>query len=747
MRTQHFESVEALERALAADAKITSRWPARFILVEGLDAWKQVVQLLRARCVVIELSSFCDKDTLPYFGKVFADLEKYRDRNIVILPIGEVLRFAPNIVPVERLATLERVGKERIYIPILSASTLLAPKLKAVSRYEAGEAPETWSITGDGEISIIVAPFPTKSDCITIGGIKAYLHLWETSGAAQVLVVTQWVSSVNESWGSVQVRAYKTGYEIIASHTGNAGVLCREWGTNEQWAWLARDMGQHESFDECASRLLKVGVYDASRVYPHWEDSDKNLRWLIWLWTKLREPSNSVLGKAIGDTETVESLTESVCNIVFYTTLSLEDCRQRTWLLKALKVRAMPPSFWPLYEKTDNLDMRLSALTGISPRERKEIVITVCKLLKDNVPPDRWLPHLEANYPILAYYLSEFPLKEAELTSYMRLYARSKVCNEPLDGLFAMCEDWAREKELFKYPSRRNILEGASGTFVWEDGMGIEWAGPLYRLLTHPDSNLEVSLTVARANMPTTTRFNQGWASEDVPEREIDRIGHHYDYSYPDSLVRQLDFVQELAQRVHTMCQNHSQVIITADHGLTRFAAHGPSIPIPEGYSGDRLGRFVKPNTGFTQEVEDDKWLIEDRRLVLAVHGLFQGGAHVDREVHGGATPEEILVPVLIVRTRRADSPELKGHTAVVNLDPEGRGVLIVETSRPVAAARLVLHGLSIAGEAIGGNRWSFALEDIAPGICNGRLEYERGLLDKISFTAKQGLEKDDMGL
>lgn len=748
MNLAEFPSVEALLASLDEEAGSLARFPVRFILVGGLLAWRKLVEGLSKECRLLRLSTLCPgPDLLPQAGRLCALLEDAVEERLLVLPYGELLRLCPHLAPTTRLATWEAVGPRRVYVPVLGASEQLIDQLQRVARYRTGEC-AVWSVQGDGDVDVHVTPFTVRSQGrVVVEGVRAYLRLWEDDSPEQVLLVTSLAPQFQSRYSQFEFAVSPDAYAVLQSLIRLATVQ-REWGTEAQWEWLAREARPGEDLEKVAAHLLNLVQYNPPQLLATWQQLSAEHRWLAWLWARARPSGDSFADAVFHDAGSPEEVVEAACRAPLQRELTLAQLAERRKTLEQLNVRAMPAPFWRDLEAVPDALTRLKALLDLSSREREEIVRVVGELLACHTPDEEWLPYLEVSFPDLAAYLTSFPYSDPDVRQYMAAYVRSRVTDKADERLAGLSQRWAAEKELWRYPPRANVLaaaQEAGARTIWVDAMGMEWAGLLHALLNNEQT--EATLAIARADLPSSTPFNKGWVDDSRVERQLDKIAHDPEYSYPAALVHEIDWVRGFAREVGVACQTAPAVIITSDHGLTRFASVGARVRVPQGFEVHKLGRYAT-RTGGTSDIPDGlEWMVQQGALVLAGHCLFEGGSGVRGEVHGGATPEEALVPVVTVRLRVAARPKARLADSSLRLDPQGRGELRVELDAPVAGLRLVVGSRVFDGRRLDGNSWLVPIEGLKTGKHAGRLEYEKGTIGEITLQVSRGMTEDDMGL
>ncbi len=187
--------------------------------------------------------------------------------------------------------------------------------------------------------------------------------------------------------------------------------------------------------------------------------------------------------------------------------------------------------------------------------------------------------------------------------------------------------------------------------------MGVEYLA--YIVEAAKRRGLMVSVKVGRANLPTITSVNNQffyeWPKEHREKIEdLDEVKHKdkggYTYGpnnrYPIHLAQELIIISDAIDRAATelALRHYDKYIIASDHGASRLAVISG---IEEKYEtdtrGEHSGRCCKKFDNYDLEFATE----ENGFVVLANYGRFKGSRAANVEVHGGATLEEVIVPVI----------------------------------------------------------------------------------------------------
>lgn len=758
-------SLEELRRQLREEARGQARWPVRFLLVSGRARWRQVLELLQGEVTqIIRLSEFCQgDDTLPHLppGELAARLTAEPAGRTLLLPVGELLRLHEDLGGglVRSLATLEQPGWNRVYVPLWQAEDLLARQLRRVSRWQAGELPPVWILAGRSEeLQIILTPLPVQAPTgfATLQGLKAYLARWEEGAPAEskILVTTGYAQAARPVVGRVELRVCRRGYEVVQEFLAGADDLQEDWGTAALWDWLAREMLPGGTFPATAARLLNVRQYDFLEMLADWPAWPSEKRWLFWLWGKIQLPGHYAR-EVLDRSPSWEDVEESCWNGIFQQDIpwTRQILAERRTLLQKMQAGEPPASFWEQYEALTDPLKQLQALTGLSRQERLVAAALVQRLLQEERPRAAILEALETAFPELAWYLAPLPGVDATVGRYFDLYRQARLLDRPTAALCQLAEELAREDYLCRFEARHKILEEKrreAAAEVWLDGCGVEWLGFIEAFCRRHQIVPEIK--IARANLPSITAANRDWPDAATPRRDLDILAHSYDYQFPLSLVKALEWLKEQLLEILGRLAEVPAIILTGDHGLTRYRFHQErTIAPPPGAEVDRWGRCARIANVTPEIAASPDWRLEGGYISLKGYGRFQGGAGAVGEVHGGATLEETLVPVLVLRRPGVVAvPSVTLAEPLIRFDIHRTGTLseVRLDPDPGQVQLRTWDNRVIDGRRLGPGRYAFTLTDLQPGEFRVRFEAQGRVIGEHTVkVASTGITEEDMGI
>ncbi|MGV8073399.1 MAG: BREX-4 system phosphatase PglZ [Syntrophobacteraceae bacterium] len=269
-------------------------------------------------------------------------------------------------------------------------------------------------------------------------------------------------------------------------------------------------------------------------------------------------------------------------------------------------------------------------------------------------------------YPEAATYLNaDLVYGDEALEEYFRVYRELKMVGRVTPEFYERAKQAVPPSSV---PSRdemvqRYALDNGCAVLV-VDAMGAEWLPMLVALARERNIGVD-SIAVGGVHLPTTTRFNNiHWP--DVTRRlsdikRFDNIAHngaeaHEARSAEENLAAALDVIGgEVLRCVEEGLVRFERVLVTADHGSSRLA-------VLAWQSEPRLAQTLVCEAG--AEVSD--WRYRERAaqsecppeleetldgehwVVRGYNRLPKKGGGQGFELHGGATLEERLVPVVV---------------------------------------------------------------------------------------------------
>ena len=285
-------------------------------------------------------------------------------------------------------------------------------------------------------------------------------------------------------------------------------------------------------------------------------------------------------------------------------------------------------------------------LTDNTARERQEMIKAVQG--KEKIPSI-----LKKNYAAMNDYLTDFDFCDDEITEYFRRYKEIKLCSLNDENFKNHVKDLALSRPYNKFETRRAILDRAdkSAKLYWLDALGVEFLGYIQSRAIRLE--LSAKIEIARAELPTLTSQNKNFYEDRQGDKfnknsKLDEIKHSPEKnSSPIYIDEELKIIDEVLEEIKNSLVNHEaeKIILTSDHGSSRLAViYGRENKYKMNSAGEHSGRCCPVNE---MDEKPNCAAEENGYWVMADYDRFAGGRLASAEVHGGATLEEILVPVI----------------------------------------------------------------------------------------------------
>ncbi len=269
-------------------------------------------------------------------------------------------------------------------------------------------------------------------------------------------------------------------------------------------------------------------------------------------------------------------------------------------------------------------------------------------------------------YPEASMYLNaDFVFDDIALDEYFTEYRELKMAGFVTPDFYTKAKNVTTPNSI---QSRDAIVQRYASdnkcALLVVDAMGAEWLPMLIALAR--EQNLCVdSLEVGEGHLPTSTKFNKiHWpdTTRRLPDiKRFDNIAHngvemHEVRQAEENLAAALDVIgSEVFPRVWDGLSQFERVLVTADHGSSRLAALAwqseprlaQTLVCEDGGDVADWRYRERPTQGVCPpELEET---LDGRHWVMRGYDrLPKGGGGQGFELHGGATLEERLVPVVI---------------------------------------------------------------------------------------------------
>lgn len=631
----------------------------------NIKMYKQMLGHYDVGCYTIkDVSSFCMEEGLPVMDKLQHSLSKL-DSVIFLNGLSCYLKLQGEQILQNDLRSMLDLSLEGQLIVLTFNCANVLSKMDA-RLLDAGRI----SIV-DGEPSYqptlcFINPKLANSVPYSIKGINRLQNmatfLEESSNNVNVVTVRTKASFPNSMF---DIMEYSSEYQVLADWNTVFLSLGYEAGTEEQWAYLLKET---EAYDDWHSYIAAEfgNPSNLANCINSFAKYEPNKRWAYFLaLATCGVKGNGYLAYVISKSKTYgDFVMQSYCAIL---NVSVSDSifqkyyDERKIITSLLEEYAEELDTFckQAYSKEENA---IFYLTDNTRKEKEHIIELIGKYKYSDSQLDAILPKV---YNDLATYLKPYNYSNAYMNKYFALYKYCKVINSITADMAQMVEEQSTKREYNVWLQPRaayvdKIEKNSPNTVLYfMDAMGAEYLGYLQSKCF--ENGLSFTSKVARCNLPSITCMNKEFEDDFkhagckvYSNKDMDELKHNgtYTYDYEDNkfpihIVEELDILNKLIDQLKAMPKEQTACVI-ADHGATRLAVINENENKWEvSEKGIHSGRCcpksdISEKPQFATE-ENDFWC-------LANYDRFRGGRKALVEVHGGATLEEVAVPVVVIQ-------------------------------------------------------------------------------------------------
>lgn len=652
---------------------------------------------------VIKASDYCKKDEFPQIDRLFHDLEikngtwlvtgltsflKLRGEQELRKVISEILSMitAGHVVVVTYQCHRYMDFKD--------------PRLKPRIAVLDGEEQMTPEI-------YLSSPGLSLKGIQTINGIDSFSASVESTSADKLLIFTS-KEKADYPNALYRIIGLSKAYDALLHKDPKTSELSEAIGTDEQWKYA---LGLFEKKPDWTAVIdgefgnhmtLEIHVQNYNRMPP-------NHLWLYFVGLKLFGAKNNwclnyASARSSGLRELISNvyrgiLNKNIKNADFW------DCYEsRKMLLNQIGNPSAELTVYckvvmgkgkdAIYYLTDNTE------------QEKEAIFTFLDQYGTEYKRDELMGILKRVYSDLFAYLQPYRFRNELLDNYFQDYKYQKVINKILPDFEIIVLEQAEKREynLILEPRSSKIekLSTKDSLLYFMDAMGVEYLG--YIMSVCRELQLNAKITVCRCELPSITSRNKEflelWAEKQIVSiKDIDDIKHHgkFDYDYysnsklPLHLMKEMETIHDALEKIRNKLISGGTIkraVMIADHGASRLAVlHDTENVWEMEEKGQHSGRCCPKSD---VDVQPDYATDAGDFWALANYDRFKGGRKANVEVHGGATLEEICVP--IIELTYSDG-KIEVHLMPVDADAvDFTGVLEIEVSfRKKAAVKIFM--------------------------------------------------------
>ena len=497
-------------------------------------------------------------------------------------------------------------------------------------------------------------------------------------------------------------------------------VADKSWASCEQWEWLRGQSKSHADFSSLVAQRWGSTRDLCQQIDDVFHNQSSNERWLLWLAMRVfGEGSGTYLGFSLDQTTSCEAWIRRVYHAL--ADVARSDDRfesffaQRLELLKLLPANSTEMQFYCQSVAERYGKDAVYYLSDSTDHERRQWMKTIDENDWTDAEIEKAIAHASRE---LSYYIEPFVFDSYnshlkndnisladDLTYYFNRYKYQKIRNCIDDDFIEYVDKYAIERPYNKLRCRSAVTrtidkEGVQAYFI--DALGAEHLG--YIQAKCREYGMISDIQIVRCELPSITsinkEFKERFETRDV--KDLDDLKHHSTiYLYercqlPIHLFEELKVIDKELRNIRDLLRSHGaqKAVIFSDHGASRLAViykhENEKIELEE--KGKHSGRCCRceQNPNLDQAAYENGW------AVLANYERFKGGNKPQVEVHGGASLEEVVVPIVTL-TLRPEKVEYRLADQIVKYS-QGKVTLALCCNMPMNAPRIQIEGVFYEG-------------------------------------------------
>jgi len=731
-----------------------------FVDVENQADYEIICSMLSQRTIVKNISSFCSSnDVNPKLDEII-EVIRHTDKNISIIGLTQYVKLLGDRELRKSLSLLmgTTTCKKVViicyqidsYLEDLYANDLRVDRQicltdgvrsTSVQLTFTNKELNLKNTLIDGIQGAIIALEENKSNLIIVSSTKrkrdfplSLLPISEIMGVYEALTISKYPFMQN-----------------LEKHNGS----------DSQWGFLLNQLNTGKKINQIMEENLTACTH-FDLLFSKWNSFDKTQKWLYFIALKINGSNgNKAIEKAIEKAHSVEEFIPALFKSILDMTPMSSDYRatyrERKDLIIQIDVDTSIIVEYCNFAEIKGAD-EIYYLTDNTQYEKEKIIECLSSY---DYNAQEITKILKIVYPDLAKYLSKFNFNIPLLDSYFQEYKLQKITNKINNEFLQMVNKNAKTREynaVLPYRSEKvEAIDKKNALLYFVDALGVEYLG--YIMDKCNDYGMSAKVTVCHSNLPSITAVNKEFLLEFDNSivksiKDLDEIKHHgkddFDYQktkYPIHLTKELDIINGFLDNANSKltAEECEKVIVISDHGASRLAVINEEVyDFDVDSKGTHGGRCCAYNDNLPEIPYATR---EGDFYVLASYDRFKGGRAASVETHGGATLEEVVVPIIELK-KKSSNIVIQFVDNVVKVSMRKKAEITVFSSAKLENLSICVNDKYYQGERIEDRKYLVHMPDIRrTGIYIADVYSDNNLIvSGLSFSIeKEGFAEKDL--
>ena len=771
-----FKSFDELTQEIIRDRDTTDmlaqRYAVRFIMLNNFNEFKNLAKfMVNIGVESLDLENLIDdgEDDIWITKDMLKDVIKACDTSTFVSPFSELVRFYNDDDFrgfFNEIILLEDIHhpKKRIYVPLIGLQNRFTDFLNHFARIQ--ESAPIWRYDAEPQsVEVFFARYknfklPSGEIQCQLDSLKDWLKFWKVQAPQERIVCCSVpiaakfkYSKPDNIFNFVKINS---PYEFMTQFLDLSFPFDYLEEDKSFWDELLNSLKNIKlssyNFESFTRSVFNKVTLTASDVIGEWHNSNNTAfrRWLLKQYVlhtsfKNEYPYLTLCMEGVSDLNDENQLPNYIATRILYEMptsknweLFAEERRniivnnraiflnavtrnEQEWLLERTK---------ELFQQNQDLKAAIDICTGVFDFEK----ILLMGWFIHNPNNSKIRKAIENIYPEFAAYItttkpSHFRIENTWCIDYFEEYKKAKLLDkytEEITQYIAEKNESAKTfyKWYYEFENSHSLLADVSSNAIyksdkvyWIDGLGAEFLSYVLYLIDTEQSNMKVVRSqICRSDIPSSTYHNRFEGENVVKFGALDELGHDsHLYKYLYTLKDELNVLKEIVHEIIGNSKKQScTVAIVSDHGLSCLSRKAPS----KKYDGkfEHEGRYIKTKE---DTLSDTDYLVhknetdeEYYKVALTHSSLSKAPTH---QVHGGCTPEEVLVPFILLSNKNIPSSikyEIKLSPDDVMLSNPAVSLTVIPEPTGVM---LTCEGKTYKMDRVG-TQWTTLLQDITEG-------------------------------
>lgn len=687
--------------------------------------------------IIVHIADYAKKDSMPNVMGVI-DAMKHASGNMFVFDMTTYLKLISGLELQKTMQTLCYMSiAKKVVIVCFHCNEILKglvqKDLRVAQRIVAADPVDN---SVKPHITFVAHAFSVETEKV-VEGVEFLPEAIENATKSEIYVRTAKKAKVFAN-GQYAITMLDTPLQILQDKYLELGIFKYRERDNTYWKYLLSISDNKESFRDIVVAQFS-NIHNYEYALQGWNTYEDNLQWLLFITMKVfPDMKNLIIRDAITASDSHHDVMRNLIRVILQHPHDGKGFLEAYKQWKSLRFRLNVPRE-EIADFCEYVDQKgkyalyyLSDLTKIE----QEKAIKLIGLYQAEYDDETLLSVLKNNFVDFYNYVYPFHFNNELLDRYFSQYTMQKLRNVIDPQFEELVNTEAKEQHFVELPTRAELVGGVDkhdSILYFVDALGVEYLN--YILQKCADKGLFAEPKVGRCNLPSITFVNKEFldafkaCDAEIVEsiKQIDKVKHEAmgDYNfeksaYPIHLIDELSTIDQILTNINIRLASpkYKQAYIISDHGASRLAVIKKSVlPIKSMRTGTHGGR-VSDNNELTKGLPHA--IHEGNLCILAGYDRFDGSRPAAVETHGGATLEEVVVPVIrITKNNIAWEFKVMNRDNKVMFSYKTQPILIIWSKNELSNLSVKVNGKFYVGKP-DADRKTFRFElDMPDKACN----------------------------